>query len=242
MGQIPSRHRPDDPLASLPPVLSSAQSSSTRIADDSSPVPSQRPAHSPQHSPHLNSDLSHQPPLPPKRSRRRSFLSTLSSPLRSCTSPQRTPSAHSDLDLPSNNHKRWTFHRRRRKASELASTLPNYPEVDEPQVGEPSRHPMTSAFSMPPSDPATTGQNRQARDDSSSTSPSALPSTITVGPSSSGSSTVDDASQSIFVPFQSTATDLSSPSSSAHSSASSSSSPRGPLALNHDPAHLSNGL
>ncbi|KAH9953134.1 hypothetical protein BC827DRAFT_1273804 [Russula dissimulans] len=239
MGQISSRHhRPEEPL-SLQPVPSSGQSSSTRIVDSSSLTRSQRLPNSRLHSSHPDSDLSHQSPLPPKRSNRRSFLGSLRSPLRSCLNPQQTPSAQSDVDRPSNSHKRWTLNRRRRKRTELASTLPDYPQFDESQPDEPSHAHMASASAsaISPPDATTTNQKGKAKVDRPPPSPTDVPSTVTVGPSSSGSSTMD-VSQSDSVPFQSTATDISPPSSSAPSSASSLSPPRGLLTLNHDPAPL----
>lgn len=244
MGQIASRHRPDHPV-SLHPTVSSLQSSTTRIADDSSLSPTQPiPDSPPPHPSHHNSDLPHQlPPLPPKRSRRRSFLGTIRSPLRSCLNSQRTslneaePNNHA-----SNAHKRWIFDRRRRKTSEPARTLHEYPEVDQPQLGGPSRTRMISEPSAP-----TANQKGNAKEDKDalSASPNDLPSTALVGPTpststspSSGSSTLN-VSQTNSVPLQSTATDLSPPSSSASPFAPSSSpSPRDPLALNHDPAPL----
>jgi len=218
---------------SLQTSLESGQSSTTRIADHSSlsltqPLPDTSP-----HPSHHNSDLPHQLS---KRSKRKSFLGTLRSPLRSCFNPQRIPSNEVDLAPPSNTHKRWTFDRRRRKTSEPARTAPDYPELDESQLGGPSRARMTSDPSPPLSNAATTDQKGKAKEDTPATSVTDLPSTALVGPSSSGSSTLN-VSQSNSVPLQSTATDISSPSSSA-SPSTPSSPPRDPLALNHDPAPL----
>src|SRR6267142_2127592 len=243
MGQIASRHRPDHPV-SLHPTISSLQSSTTRIADDSSLSPTQPiPDSPPPHPSHHNSDLPHQvAPLPPKRSRRRSFLGGIRSPLRSCLNPQRTPLNEAEFNnRASNPHKRWTFDRRRRKTSEPARTLHEYPELDEPQLGGPSRPRMISGPPAP-----TANQKGKAKEDKDapSASPSDLPSTALVGLTPSSSSPSSDSStlnvsQSNSVPLQSTATDLSPPSSSASPSAlSSSPSPRDPLALNHDPAPL----
>jgi hypothetical protein len=159
-------------------------------------------------------------------------------------SPQRTPLNEAEPNnRASNAHKRWTFDRRRRKTSEPARTLLHeYPELDEPQLGGPSRTRMTSEPSAPMAN-----QKGKAKEDKDgpSASPTDLPSTALVGSSpssssstSSGSSTLN-VSQSNSVPLQSTATDHSPPSSSASPTAPSSyPSPRDPLALNHDPAPL----
>lgn len=237
MGQTSSRHRPEDPLSS-PHPLSSAHSSSTRIADDSSLSRSQRPPNSPLHASHHNSDLSHQGPLLAKRSRRRSFLGTLRSPLRNRSSLQHTPSNQDDVDRASNAHKWWTLDscRRRRKVSEPAKrTLSDHLELDESQLGEPSRSRITSIPSpslLNTTTATAAGTKGKAKEDNPTPSVADLPSTI--GPSSSDSSTIDvSQSNSNYVPFQSTATGISS--SSASPSASSSPHARDPLALNHDP-------
>src|SRR6267154_4669584 len=96
MGQTSSRHRPEDPVPSLP--LSSAQSSSTHIADRPSLTHPQRPLSAHLHPPHPSPDLDHQPSLPDKRSRRRSFLGTLRSPIRNCLNSQRAAPNQGDPD------------------------------------------------------------------------------------------------------------------------------------------------
>ncbi len=235
MGQIPSRHRPDDPLTSQPP-LSSAQSSSTRIADSSSLTRIQRPLTSrlnPSH--HHSPDLDHQSSLPAKRSRRRSFLGTLRSPIRNCLNSQRTPSNQGDPDSVRNTHKRWTFDRRRRKASEPTRILHDHLEQDDSQLSGPSRARVPSAPTPQPSNATRTDQKGKAKEGDSTASVTNAPSPASVGPSS-GSSTID-VPQLSSVPLESTATDVSS-SHSAPLSASSSSPPRDLLALNHDPAPL----
>ena len=233
MGQITSRHRPEDTLAPQPP-LSSAQSSSTRIVDPSVLPRTQRPLSSRLHPSHHTPDLDHQPSLPDKRSRRRSFLGTLRSPIRSCF--KRTPPNEGDLDTVSNTHKRWTFDRRRRLASEPTRLLHEHSEQDESQLSGPSLARIPSAPSSQPSNTIASDQKGKAKEDSSSASSTDVPSPASLGPSSSGSSTMD-VSQPDFVP-QSTATDVSPSPSSEPLSASSSSPPRDLLALNHDPAPL----
>ena len=237
MGQIASRHRPDDPLSPQSSTLSSSQSSTTRIADDSSLSPTHPLPDALPHSSNHNSDLPHQAPLPPKRSsQRKSFLGTLRSPLRNCLNPQRIPSDEPNLERASNTHKRWTLDRRRRKTSKPPRTLLDHPEQVESQLGGPSRPPITSVSSASLSNITTTDQKGKVTEDTPATSATDLPSTVLVG-SSSGSSTLD-VSPSSSVPLQSTATDLSFPSSSVSPSTSSSLPPRDPLALNHDPAPL----
>jgi len=236
MGQISSRHRPDAPLTSQPP-LSSAHSSSTRIADHSLLTRTQRPLDSRLHPSHHTPDLDHQP-LPAKRSRRRSFLGTLRSPIRNCFNSQRTPPNGGDLDNVSNPHKRWAFDRRRRMASEPTRILHDHPEQDESQLSGPSRARIPSTPSSQLSDTTATDQKGKAKEDDSAASVRDVLSPASVGPSSSGSSTMD-VSQPNIVPLQSTATDVSS---SAPLSASSSSPPRDHPALNHDPAPLPTSL
>jgi hypothetical protein len=233
MGQISSRHRPEDPLDSQPP-LSSAHSSSTRIADHSLLTRTQRPPNSRLHPSHHSSDLDHQPSLPEKRSRRRSFLGTLRSPIRSCLNSQRTPPNQGDLDNVSNTHKRWAFDRRRRMASEPTRMLHEHPEQDDSQLGGPSRTRTPLAPSSQLSNAAAADQKGKAKEDDSAEGMRDFPSPASVGPSSSGSSTMD-VSQPNLVPLQSTATDVSS---STPLSASSSSPPRDLPTLNHDPAPL----
>jgi hypothetical protein len=246
MGQIASRHRPDHPVSSSHQTISSLQSSTTRIADDSSLSPTQPFPDSPSpHPSHHNSDLPHhhQLPHPTKRSRRRSFLPTLRSPLRSCLNSQSHPHNEPDLNGPASNaHKRWTFDRRRRKTSEPATrTLHEYTDLDESQSSGPSTTRMISDPPAPLLSAPTTdykGKAKEDKDAPSTASATDLPNTALAGSSSSGSSTLN-VSQSNSMPLQSTATDICPPSSSASPSpSSSSSSPRDPLALNHDPAPL----
>src|SRR5579863_7411223 len=193
MGQIASRHRPDDPV-SVQPDLSSLQSSTTHIADDSSLSRTQQ---SPDSSSHHNSDLPHHqvPPLPSKRSRRRSFLGSLRSPLRSCLNHEQTPSNEADFNRASNTHKRWAFDRRRRKTSESARTLHEFPELEESQLEGPSRTRITSNPSAPPSSADQKGKANEDKD-APFASATDVPSTALVGPSSSsfpssGSSTLN---------------------------------------------------
>lgn len=234
MGQTPSRHRLEDPRPS-PPPLSSAQSSSTRIADRPSLTRTQRPLSSllnPSH--HHSPDLDHQPPLTAKRNRRRSFLGTLRSPIRSCLNSQRSTPNQGDLDSASNTHKRWAFDRRRRKASEPTRILHDYPEHDDSQLSGPSRPRVPSEPTPQLSKPTVTDQKGKEKEDGDSASSATdIPSPASVGPSS-GSSTVD-VSQPSSVPFQSTATDISS-SPSAPLSTPSSSPPRDLPTLNPEPA------
>ena len=240
MGQIASRHRPDDPL-SPQSTLSSTQSSITRIDDVSSLSPTQPLPDALPHPSNHNSDPPHQASLPPKRSRRRSLLGTLRSPLRNCVNPQRIPSDEANLERASNTHKRWTFDRRRRKSSKPPRTLLDHPEQDESQLSGPSRPHITSGSSASSSNTTTVDQKSKVKEDTPATSATHLPSTALVGPSSSGSSSGSSTlnlSPSNSVPLQSTATDMSSPSSSASPFTSSSSPPRDPLALYHDPAPL----
>jgi hypothetical protein len=232
MGQTSSRHRPEDPPAS-PPPLSSAQSSSTRIADRPSLTRTQRPLSARFHPPHPSPDLDHQPSLPAKHSRRRSFLGTLRSPIRSCLNSQRTAPNQGNLDSVPNTHKRWTFDRRRRKASEPTRILHDHPEQDESHLTGPSRPRVPSAPTPQLSNPTAADQKGKAKEGDSAASTTDSLSPASLGPSSSGSSTLD-VPQTSSVPIQSTATDVSS-SPSASLSASSSSPPRDPLALNHDP-------
>ena len=232
MGQTSSRHHPEDPPPS-PPPLSSAQSSSTRIADRPSLTRTQRPLSSRLHAPHHDPDLDHSPSLPDKRSRRRSFLGTLRSPIRSCLKSQRTAPKEGGLDSVPSTHKRWTFDRRRRKASEPTRLLHDHLEQDEPQLSGPSRPRVPSAPTPQLLNPTVANQKGKAKESDSTASTTDIPSPASIGPSSSGSSTMD-VSQPGSVPFQSTATDVSS-SPSTPLSSSSSSSPRDPLALNHDP-------
>ena len=232
MGQNASRHRPEDPLAS-PPPLSSAQSSSTRIADRPSLTRTQRPLSARLHPPHPSPDLDHQPSLPDKRNRRRSFLGTLRSPIRSCLNSERTAPNQGDLDSVPNTHKRWTFDRRRRKASEPTRLLHDHSEQDESQLTGPSRPRVPSAPTLQQSNPTVTDQKGKAKEGDSTASATDIPSPGSVGPSSSGSSTVD-VPQPSSIPLQSTATDVSSSPSASLSSSSSSSPPRDLLALNHD--------
>lgn len=231
MGQTTSRHRPQDPPS--PPPLSSAQSSSTRIADRPSLTRTQRPLSSLFHTPRPSPDLDHQPSLPAKRSRRRSFLGTLRSPIRSYLNSQRTEPNQDDLDSVPNTHKRWILDRRRRKASEPTRTLHDHPEQDESQPSGPSRPRVPSAPTPQISNSTATDQKGKAKEDNSTASSTNITSSASVGPSSSGSSTMD-VLQPGSVPLQSTATDVSS-SPSASLSTSSSSPPRDLLALNHDP-------
>ncbi|KAH9978379.1 hypothetical protein BJV74DRAFT_138951 [Russula compacta] len=242
MGQTSSRHRPEQPLSS-PHPLSSAHSSSTRIADDSSLSRSQRLPNLPLHASHHNSDLPHQGPLPAKRSRRRSLLGTLRSPLRNRSSPQRTPSDQDDVDRASNAHKWWTLdscHHRRKTSEPARRTLSNHPELDESQLGEPSCSRITSTPSPPLSNTTTAtaaDTKGKAKEANPTLSVTDLPSTVAIGPSSSDSSTIDVSQpNSNYEPFQSTATGISSSSAASPPPSASSSSPaRDPLALNHDP-------
>lgn len=235
MGQSSSRHRPEDPLPS-PPPLSSAHSSSTRIADRPSLTRTQRPLSSLLCPPHPGPDLDHQPSVPEKRSRRRSFLGTLRSPIRSLLDSHRTAPNQGDLDSVPNTHKRWAFDRRRRKASEPARLLHEHPEQDESQFSGPSRPRVPSAPTPQLSNPTTTDQKGKAKEGDSAAGATDMTSPASVGPSSSssGSSTMD-VPQPSSIPLQSTATDVSS-SPSASLSTSSSSPPRDLVALNHDPA------
>lgn len=233
MGQSSSRHRPEEPPASPQPI-SSAQSSSTRIADRPSLTRTQRPLSSRLHPPHPSPDLDHQPSLPAKRSRRRSLLGTLRSPIRSYLNSQRTAPNQDQLDsVPNNTHKRWSFNRRCRKASEPTRLLHDHPEQDESQLTGSSRPRVPSAPTPQLSNPTATDQKGKAKEGDSASSETDVPSPASLGPSSSGSSTMD-VPQPSSLPLQSTATDLSS-SPSASLSTSSSSPPRDHLALNHDP-------
>jgi hypothetical protein len=234
MGQTSSRHRQEDPLPS-PSSLSSAHSSSTRIADRPSLTRTQRPLSSCLHPPHPSPDPDHQPSLPAKRSRRRSFLGTLRSPIRSLLDSQRSAPNQGDLDSVPNTHKRWTFDRRRRKASEPARLLHEHPEQDEPQFSGPSRSRVPSAPTPQLSNPIATDQKGKAKEGDSVAGTTDITSPASVGPSSSSGSSTMDVPQPSSVPLQNTATDVSS-SPSASLSASSSSPPRDLLALNHDPA------
>lgn len=226
MGQISSRHRPDNSL-SLNPALSTSHSSSssTRVADQSS-----------SHSSHHNSDLSNQAPLPSKRSNRRSFLGTLRSPLRHSSNHQRTTTPQDGTHRP-NAHKRWTLYGRR-KPSEPARAPPDQlPGYDEAQLGEASRVRIVPPSLPPPSTPTTattttTADPKGKAKEDPAASAAELVSTTMPGPSSSSSSTID-ASQPNSVPFLGTATDVSS------SSTSSPPTSRDPVAaLNHDPRPL----
>ena len=228
MGQTSSRHRPEDPLSSHQPPLSSAQSSSTRIADPPLLPRTPRPLNARPHSSHYPSDLDNQPSLSDKRSRRRSFLGTLRSPIRNYFNSQRTTHDEDEFDRP----KRW----RRRKASEPTRVLHDHSEQDESQPSGPSRALLSSAPSSQSSNAIATDQKGKAKESDSAASAADVPSPAAVGSSSSGSSTMD-VPQPDFVPPQSTATELSS-SPSASQSDSSSSPPRDPLALNHDPAPI----
>ncbi|KAI0250444.1 hypothetical protein BJV78DRAFT_1283231 [Lactifluus subvellereus] len=240
MGQSPSRHRPQNPL-SLDPLLSSIHSSSTRIADpdDSLPTHTQQQPIPHIDSSHHNTDLHNQVPLPPKSSNRKSFLPTLRSPLRGRSNLQRTPHNQDEIDRSSKTHKRWTLYRRR-KTAEPTRTLPDRQQPDEPQSGESSRAPILSP--APSSANATPDSKGKAKQDDPNASAIELTTTSSSpGPSSSdSSSSTTNVSQSDSVPFEGTATDVSSPHSSASptspSAPSSSSTPRDPVALNHDPA------
>ncbi|KAH9028693.1 hypothetical protein EDB85DRAFT_2255334 [Lactarius pseudohatsudake] len=217
MGQTASRHRP------LNPTLSStthSSSSSTRVADQSS-----------SHSSHHNSDLSNQPPLPSKRSNRRSFLGTLRSPLRHSSNHQRTSTPQPDTHRP-NAHKRWTLYGRR-KPSEPARAPPDHDEAQQP--GESSRVPIVPPSSPPPSNPATATTTTtadlkgKAKEDNPTASATELVNPTMPGPSSSPM----DPSQPNSMPFLNTATDVSSPSTSSPPTS------RDPVAaLNHDPPPL----
>lgn len=225
MGQISSRHRPEDPLSSPQAPPSSAHSSSTRIADHSLPSRTPRPLNPRPHSSHHPSDLDNQTSLPDKRSRRRSLLGTLRSPIRNYFNSQRSPNDEGEP-------KRW----RRRKASEPTRILHDHPEQDDSQLSGPSRALVSSAPSPQPSNATAVDQKGKAKEGDSAASATDVPSPASVGSSSSGSSTMD-VPQPNFVPPQSTATEASS-SPSASQSDPSSSPPRDPLALNHDPAPL----
>lgn len=235
MGQTPSRHRLEDPHPS-PSPLSSAQSSSTRIADRPSLPRTQRPLSSLLHPSHHHSpDLDHQPPLTAKRNRRRSFLGTLRSPIRSCLNSQRSDPIQGDLDSVPRTHKRWAFDRRRRKASEPTRILHDHPEHDDSQLSGPSRPRVPSEPTPQLSKTTVTDEKGKAKEEDSDSAASAtdIPSPASVGPSS-GSSTVD-VSQPSSVVFENTATDiLSAP--SAPLSTPSSSLPRDLPTLNPDPA------
>ena len=219
MGQATSRPRPHNSL-SLNPALSTthSSSSSTRVADQSS-----------SHSSHHNSDLSNQASLPSKRSKRRSFLGTLRSPLRHSLTPQTTTTPEGDTPR-AKSHRRWTLYGRR-KSSEPARAPPEHLQGnDEGQLGESSQVHTVPPSSPPPLNPATAPTTAtvdpkgKAKEDNPAVSTTEL-----VGPTMAGPSTTNP-SQPSSVPFSGTATDLSS------SSTSSSPNSRDPVAaLNHDP-------
>ena len=215
MGQSSSRHRPDNSL-SLNPALSTthSSSSSTRVADQSSSRSSQ----------HNSDDLSNQPPLPSKRSNRRSFLGTLRSPLRNSSNHQRTTTPESDTHR-HKSHRRWTLYGRRKTSEPARDQLTGY---DEAQLGEsPSPVRIVPPSSPLPSNPTTVDPKGKAKEDNPAVSTTELVTPTISGPSSSGSSTT---SQPNSVPFSGTATDVSS---------SSTTSSRDPVAaLNHDPRPL----
>ena len=194
MGQTSSRPRP-----SLPSPLSS---SSSRITDNSPVLSSNN-----------NSDLSHQPtPRPTKRTKRKSILGTLRSPLRHSLNHQSTTTPEGDSPR-TKTHRRWTLYGRR-NPSEPAGAPTVYDEAQ-----------PTESLSSPPATTTTTADPKgKAKEDNPAVSSTELVGgSTTAGPSSSNSS--NNTSQT---PFSGTATDL--------SSSSSSPSSRDPVAaLNHDP-------
>ena len=189
MGQTSSRPRP-----SIPSPLSC---SSSRITDISPTLSSNN-----------NSDLSNQTTR--RRTKRKSILGTLRSPLRHSLNHQSTTTPEGDTPR-TKTHRRWTLYGRR-KPTEATRAPPVHDEAQPPE--------------SPSSPPATTADPKgKAKEDNPAVSTTELVGPTTAGPSSSNSSN-NNTSQ---LPFLGTATDLSSSSSSSPSSRDS------VAALNHDP-------